>query len=117
MLNSPAFAEGRVAQIGQERGQPCPRIANPLEDLQNLCKMDHADSAVRAPGLWATRPEATTWQRKGSFLAPEFWLLDSAFVFLDAVWDFRFRQDHGRGLTARFKGDVNGCAQRLGHAA
>jgi hypothetical protein len=53
-----SMASGRVAQIEQERGQPCPRVANPLEDLPNLCKMDRADSAVRAPGLWTTRPSA-----------------------------------------------------------
>jgi hypothetical protein len=34
-----------------------------------------------------------------------------------SVWDFGFRQDHGGGLTARFKGNVNGCAQGLGQAA
>jgi hypothetical protein len=51
-------ALGRVAQIEQERGQPCPRVANTLEGLQNLCQTDRTDSAVRAPGLWATRPLA-----------------------------------------------------------
>jgi hypothetical protein len=35
-----------------------PRIANIIEDVQYLGKDGHADSAVRAPGLWATRPKA-----------------------------------------------------------
>ena len=34
-----------------------------------------------------------------------------------AIRDFGFRQDHGCGLTARFKGNVNSRTQRPGHAA
>jgi hypothetical protein len=46
-----------------------------------------------------------------------FSLQRSAFVFPGAIRNFGFRQDHGCGLTTRFKSDVNGCAQGIGHAA
>ena len=56
---TPIFAHGpgAAAPPPKERGQLCPRVATILEaPPKKLGKMHHADSAVRAPGPWATRP-------------------------------------------------------------
>jgi len=50
-------SKGRVAQIQQERGQPCPRFAKTLGEHQNPGKWITPTQRSRAPGLWATRPQ------------------------------------------------------------
>jgi len=40
-----------------------------LPYLQNLAQKERADSAVRAPGLWATRPQDAPWRGQAAFSA------------------------------------------------